>query len=680
MITSICFFGAKFGLIRADKLDFLFKNKTSLDIRRSNCGEIMDRKLLLVDDEEGIRKVLGISLSDLGYDVLTAENGGQALKIFRRETPPIVLTDIKMPGMDGIELLQKIKHENPDTEVIMITGHGDMDLAIKSLKYRAIDFVTKPINDDALEIALDRAHERIQMRSQLREYTENLEHLVREKSARLVAMERQVAVDQTVKGLSDAMRNIAGDLAGGIDHFNEMPCFVSIHSCNLKIVAVNQLYRERLGDKTGADSWEVYTGEHADSDRCPSAVTFSEQSGQRARATVKYTDGRQTPVIVHTAPIRNQDGNVELVVEIAADIAEVNRLREQLRHTRQRYQQLFDEVPCYISVQDREFRLTAANRRFKEDFDVALGAHCHEIYKHRSTPCPNCPVVKTFEDEKSHQAEMVVTAKSGERYNVLIWTAPLRDAAGRVTHVMEMSTNITQVRQLQDHLSSLGLKISSISHGIKSLLTGLDGGVYLVDTGFANEDQDRIEDGWDAVKTTVGRIRVLVQNILYFAKERALLRERVNAFDFVCDVAAGMEPKIVTQKIGLECHFDSSMGEFEIDAGVVRIALINILENALDACLEDNTKQSHKIVFSAAGDKACINIEVFDNGIGMDPHTRDNLFTLFFSSKGNKGTGLGLFIANKIIEQHGGSISVSSEPGAGSRFKISLPMQSPETN
>ena len=450
------------------------------------------KKLLLVDDEEGIRKVLGISLADIGYEVFTAENGEQAFDIFRQEIPPIVLTDIKMPGMDGIELLQKIKHENPDTEVIMITGHGDMDLAIKSLKYRAIDFVTKPINDDVLEIALDRANEKIRMRNQLREYTENLEDLVRKKSAQLIAMERQAAVNQAVEGLSAAMKNIAGDLEGGINYFNEMPCFVSIHNRDLKVVAINPLYRDRLGDKIGARSWEVFAGESADRGKCPSAETFKSQIGQRIKTTVKYANGTQVPVMVHTAPIRNQTGEVELVVEIAADIAELNRLREDLLHTQQRYQQLFDEVPCYISVQDKQFNITAANRRFKEDFDVAQGAFCYEIYKHRATPCPNCPVVKTFQDEKSHQAEMVVTSKSGESYNVLIWTAPLRNAAGQVTHVMEMSTNITQVRQLQEHLSSLGLKISSISHGIKSLLTGLDGGLYLVDTGLEKQDHDPV--------------------------------------------------------------------------------------------------------------------------------------------------------------------------------------------
>jgi signal transduction histidine kinase len=114
-----------------------------------------------------------------------------------------------------------------------------------------------------------------------------------------------------------------------------------------------------------------------------------------------------------------------------------------------------------------------------------------------------------------------------------------------------------------------------------------------------------------------------------------------------------------------------------IDAGVVRIALINILENALDACLEDDAEMSHKIIFSAGQDQEHIILEITDNGIGMDQNTRENLFTLFFSSKGNKGTGLGLFIAKKIIEQHGGTLSVDSKPGVESLFKIVLPTRFP---
>jgi signal transduction histidine kinase len=175
----------------------------------------MQKSILLVDDEEGIRKVLGIALADLGYTVHPAENGVDALRIFKDKQPPIVLTDIKMPEMDGIELLRRLKKLSPDTEVIMITGHGDIDLAIKSVKYEATDFVTKPINDEVLEIALNRAQERIAMRRKLNDYTQNLEQLVEDKTRKLVEAERLAAVGQTVAGLSHAIKNITGGLKGG---------------------------------------------------------------------------------------------------------------------------------------------------------------------------------------------------------------------------------------------------------------------------------------------------------------------------------------------------------------------------------------------------------------------------------------------------------------------------------
>ena len=160
-------------------------------------------------------RYLSILLADMGYQVHTAATGAEALRTFEKLRPPIVLTDIKMPEMDGIELLRELKQISPDTEVIMITGHGDMDLAIKSVKYEATDFVTKPINDEVLEIALKRAHERITMRRKLDDYTHNLEQLVRDKTKKLVEAERLAAIGQTVAGLSHAIKNITGGLKGG---------------------------------------------------------------------------------------------------------------------------------------------------------------------------------------------------------------------------------------------------------------------------------------------------------------------------------------------------------------------------------------------------------------------------------------------------------------------------------
>ena len=373
----------------------------------------MEKTILLVDDEPDIRDVLSISLSDMGYQVYAAENGDEALRIFRDMQPSMVMTDIKMPGMDGIELLQKVKHENPETEVIMITGHGDMDLAIRSLKCEATDFITKPINVDALEIALQRAREKILTRQKLKEYTENLEELIREKT------------------------------------------------------------------------------------------------------------------------------------------------------------------------------------------------------------------------------------------------------------------------ELQSHLTSLGLMIGSISHGIKGLLTGLDGGMYLLDSGFAQKNEVRVKEGWDVVKLTVERIRKMVTDILFYAKERDLRLEWFDIRDFVEEIAKELEPQFKNQKVEFVRDFEADLGQFKVDVTYVHSALLNIIENAADACLKDKTQALHRIIFEAKKDEEEIIFEITDNGIGMDSEIQDKIFTPFFSSKGTKGTGLGLFIANTIIEQHGGNINVKSNIGQGTCFQIKLPRKAP---
>jgi PAS domain S-box-containing protein len=518
----------------------------------------MDNKLLLADDEEGIRKVLGIYLADSGFEVLTAENGLQALEIFRKEHPLIVLTDLRMPGLDGIELLRTIKSERPDTEVIMITGHGDMDLAIESLKLEATDFVTKPINDDVLAIALKRAQERIAMRRQLQGYTENLENRVRQQAARLVEAERLAAIGQALEGISSAFRDMAGEVEGGVRFFNEMPCFVSIHDRKLKVLAVNPLFRERLGDRVGGRSWEVYGERNDPALTCPVGRTFESGQAQRCRETLVYSDGRRWPVLVHTVPIRNSSGELQLVLEFAIDFSEVERLRQELQAT-------------------------------------------------------------------------------------------------------------------QDRLASLGLMLSSVSHGVKGILTGLDAGVYLAESGLRKNQMDQAQEGLDTVKEMVERVRRVVLDVLYFAKERPLKLKRVKVADFAEGVLAVASPKIRRHSIELVTEMAVDAGEFEADEGIAAPALLNILDNAVDACVEDRSQPDHRIAFRVHGDRELVTFEIEDDGVGMSADSREKIFDLFVSSKGQTGTGLGLFIAQQVVRQHGGAIDVSSASGQGSCFRVRWP-------
>jgi two-component system NtrC family sensor kinase len=133
-------------------------------------------RIVLIDDEEGIRRVTRITLEDAGYTVYTAENGKNGLALCEEVTPQIVITDVRMPGMDGIAVLESVKKDFPDTEVIVATAFGEMDLAIRALQLDASDFITKPLHSEALAVALERAQARFEARKQLKDYTTFLEN------------------------------------------------------------------------------------------------------------------------------------------------------------------------------------------------------------------------------------------------------------------------------------------------------------------------------------------------------------------------------------------------------------------------------------------------------------------------------------------------------------------------
>ena len=132
-------------------------------------------KIVLIDDEEDIREVMAITLQDAGYSVVTAADGMVGLLLCDDTLPQIVITDIRMPGMDGLRVLETIKKKYPDIEVIVATAFGEMDLAIRALQLDASDFITKPISDEALYLALQRAKERFTSKKQLKDYTALLE-------------------------------------------------------------------------------------------------------------------------------------------------------------------------------------------------------------------------------------------------------------------------------------------------------------------------------------------------------------------------------------------------------------------------------------------------------------------------------------------------------------------------
>lgn len=342
--------------------------------------------------------------------------------------------------------------------------------------------------------------------------------------------------------------------------------------------------------------------------------------------------------------------------------------------------QLFEEVPCYISIQNKDLKITAANKKFKKDFGGQMGGYCYEIYKHRTSQCLDCPVVKTFHDGKSHTTEEIVTSQFGKQYHVLTQTAPIRDEYGEISQVMETATDITQIRQLQDHLISLGLMLGSMSHGVKGMLTALDGGLYQLEMGLDKKDDDRILKAFGQISQMSEKIKKMVLEMLYYAKSRQIQYEEMDISDFAKNVLNTISPMAEAKGVDLDVSIPEALGKIEIDPNWMEAALVNFLENAVDACVRDPDKKKHWIRFDVkkeSNDVLCFTIK--DNGMGMDMETKNKMFTLFFTSKGSQGTGLGLFIAHKVIEYHRGTVAVESEKNKGSQFRICLPFKKPDS-
>jgi len=358
-----------------------------------------------------------------------------------------------------------------------------------------------------------------------------------------------------------------------------------------------------------------------------------------------------------------------------------NCYKSRFAHSQRNYQQLFNEVPCFVFVQDGDYNITDANRKFEEYFGHHIGEYCFGILKNRDEPCRECPVRKTILDGTNQSSEMEIISSDGVKHVVLCYTAPIRDASGEVAQALVVLMDITEARLLEDHLTSLGFMIGSISHGIKGLLTNLDGGLYLMETGLNTHRIEKVREGYDMTRDMTSRVKKLVLDILYYTKTRTLEWEPVSCSEFVDETFSLVAMKAQTNHIVVDTKFESLTDDdtFDIDRGSLQTALVNILENGIEACIDDKAAKDkdHTITFQVRIDTEKVLFKIQDNGLGMDKATLKNIFTIFFSSKGNKGTGLGLFIANKVITQHRGDVKVVSTKNRGTKFIIKLPRSAP---
>lgn len=457
----------------------------------------------------------------------------------------------------------------------------------------------------------------------------------------------------------------------------QAPCYLTVLDRDLRIVDANEMFRSDFGDRLGDPCYLAFKGRKEPCPDCAAQRTFGDGRVHTGDEMIFPHGGSAVQVVETAAPMRGPAGEVAAVTLMATDVSESAVLLRELDQTRKDYERLFAAVPCFICVLDRELRIVEANSLYKKAFGTNPGSHCYEVCKKRKAPCTECPVERTLADGQVHTHEETLVTSDGQRLDVVAHTRPVLDDQGEITAVMEVFTDITEVKNLQRQRALMGRAVADMAHRIKNILMGLEGGIFVVNTGLETHDRASMSEGWEMVERNVGRVSRIVKDLLYCSKERTPdFQAGVCPQDIVLQVRDLYAARTAGNQIELRTELDPERHTGTFDPEGVHNLLCNLVANAIDACRFDPSedKERHTITLRCRqnGDGSTV-LEVEDDGAGIPEELNGKVFEDFFSSKGTEGTGIGLLVVQKVAEEHGGRVTFTTTPGRGTTFTVTLP-------
>ena len=342
--------------------------------------------------------------------------------------------------------------------------------------------------------------------------------------------------------------------------------------------------------------------------------------------------------------------------------------------------ELFDQVPVSICVIDRDYKIVEANQTFSETFGEWQDRQCFAVYKNRTERCERCGAARTFADGKARsREELGAPASEGKPTHYLVQMVPLIREDGEVRYVIEMSTDISEMKHLQqekltaERLAAVGQTVAGLAHGIKNVIMGLEGGMYVVSSGIRRNDGEKIRQGWDILEENIARISSFAKEFLDFARGRVPHVAVVDPNRIAWGVIELFRDTAAQSGIQLQADLDENIPGAPLDEEGIHTCLANLVSNALDAC-EMSDKKDRRVIMTTRERDGTLVCEVTDNGCGMEYDVKQKVFTNFFSTKeSGKGTGLGLLTTRKIVQEHGGKVSFESAEGEGSVFRLEFP-------
>jgi two-component system cell cycle sensor histidine kinase/response regulator CckA len=620
-------------------------------------------RVLVVDDELGPRESLRMLLKP-AYHIQTAENGRAALEAVEWFRPDVVIMDIKMPEIDGLELLRRVKNLDPTIEVIMITAYASLETVKHALTHGAFEYLIKPFArqdlEDVVRRALLRRRAEIGARGEVTRLVEEMRRLAA-KTRQLEEAARREAAEQSLRVTQlSILREISRTIVGELDPA-ELTAGVSA----------------QLQAALGYDRVTV-TAEASARD--------AEENPQVVMCTIRDAQGPLGALVVDNRasgrPIDPLERELlEMLSEYLAIALRNSRLYGEIADTKRSLEKLIasagdaiisiradDHIDGWNPAAERIFRLASMEALGRPITDVLPAAEYADAKRRLAT------------GQAMHQFETPPSTGRARSTALAITLSALHGRLGELEGVIAIVRDITVQREVEkqlhqsEKLTALGQLAGGIAHDFNNLLQAILGYAQLMkqnpkDAEFLNRSLNVVESAALDGSETVRRIQTFAR----LRPDEQFIAVDVNQIvqDAVAITRPRWEEKIAHDSRPLALRLE--LGTVEPIHGrpaALTETMTNLILNALDAMPDGGT-----LTIATRQERGGpVTISVGDTGVGMSEAVRQRVFEPFFSTKGEAGSGLGLSMAYSIVRRHGGDIRVESEDGRGTSFTLTFPV------
>ncbi|MBN1179901.1 MAG: response regulator [Anaerolineae bacterium] len=442
----------------------------------------METKVLVIDDEVRVLETFARTLGLAGYAALTAGSGPEGLAVYASEQPDVVMLDMRMPGMDGLEVLHALRTSDPEANVIVVTGHGDEEALIAALRAGASDFLPKPINTVALESAMRRAEERVHLKQKLRASQEELRQhnarLEEEVKARTAQLEREI--EERTK-TEQWFREIYAESPIGIELYDADGLLIDINAASMKIFGVS--------DATKAYGLRMFNNPnfpHDAKERLLLGETVHYETAydfERVKRLKRYETTRSGTICldVKIAALGEDKSTPTGYLFQVQDITAQKRTQEAMHFQTL----LLDQIQDMVTATDLEGNIIYVNeaevRHLRRSRAELLG---QPVTIYGEDPARGATQRQFIENTLAHgewRGEIVNYTADGEEIVVDCRTRVMKDAHGQPTSLVGIATDITERVRVEAERERLMARIQEQARQMKQILANVPEGMLLLD-------------------------------------------------------------------------------------------------------------------------------------------------------------------------------------------------------